>query len=30
MKNYEKYWDDEFHPSEKGFKLIAKKFNAVI
>ena len=30
MKNYEKYWDDEFHPSEKGFKLIAEQFDKVI
>ena len=30
MKNYEKYWDDEFHPTEYGFNLIAKKFHCVI
>ena len=28
--DYQKYWDDEFHPSECGFKLIAKKFHCVI
>ena len=28
--DYKKYWTDELHPSEKGFKLIAKKFHKVI
>ena len=27
---YHKYWADEFHPTKKGFKLIAKKFHCVI
>ena len=30
MKDYDKYWDDEFHPSECGFKLVAQKFDEVI
>ena len=28
--DYQKYWDDEFHPSEKGFQLIAAEFDKVI
>ena len=28
--NYRKYWADEFHPTKKGFKIIAKKFHCVI
>ena len=28
--DYEKYWDDELHPSKRGFKLIARKFHCVI
>lgn len=28
--DYEKYWDDELHPSKKGFKLIAQKFDKLI
>ena len=29
-ESYKKYWDDELHPSEDGFKLIARKFHKVI
>ena len=28
--HYKRYWDDELHPSKKGFELIAEKFHSVI